>query len=102
MTQDSDQVRALRQRYKTSLLAKADSIKEQVHEIAVSEHANTQLLNALHADLHKLAGSSGMYGYTDIAELTRAAMQDIAEQSNSELLKHLRKLTDLLEHHAKR
>ncbi|MFT5572482.1 MAG: phage-related minor tail protein [Cryomorphaceae bacterium] len=102
VTQDSNQVQALRQRYKTSLSAKSESISEYVKNISASTQPNTPILNALHADLHKLAGSSGMYGYIDIAQLTRAAMQDIAEQSDSALLQRMRDLGDLLEHHAKR
>ena len=47
--------------------------------------------------LHKLVGSSGMYGYSDIAQLSRAAMQSNQRNDAQLLVEQLNKLRDLLQ-----
>ncbi len=79
--QDSPQVLALKERYKSSLEEKVQVLSD--HLIAIeSEEATLDELSELRSFLHKLAGSSGMYGYDDISAASREAML-VADQVDS-------------------
>lgn len=92
----SPQIQAIRERYKSSLPEKAELIAEQIDLISSSKAGS---LDECHGVLHKLAGSSGMYGYEDIALLCRSAMARVQDMDTIQLLNELTDLKDLLEKH---
>jgi len=98
MTQDSPQVQEIRARYKASLSDKARMINEYL--TAFQENSNDELLTQIRGELHKLAGSAGMYDYDDISSLARSGMVLIDEQSYDGLANQLQLLKDLLLQHA--
>jgi len=96
MSVDSPQIKAIKERYKASFPEKLvilQTLREAVENEADFEY--------VHEELHKLAGSSGMYGYDDIAGLCRLAMQytgkDSANRQPSKLLSTLGEVINLLE-----
>lgn len=79
-----DQIKALHERYRQSLNGKADSLDSLINEITVSapstkasQTKQKALLDELRDWLHKVAGSSGMYGYNEINTKSRALMTDL-------------------------
>ena len=76
MSSDSPQIVAIRARYKASFSEKKQLIDEYVERLS-DEPTDKLVLSELHGELHKLAGSSGMYGYDDISRLCREIMQEI-------------------------
>lgn len=93
----SPQIQALRERYKGSLPEKIQLITDHLNALTQSM---PNAIDESHGALHKLAGSSGMYEYDDIASLCRAAM-DSAENKDTDVLKsQLVSLIALLEKHA--
>ena len=69
---DSPQIQAIKQRYRESLKEKADMVAKFRSSIEVESQ-----FDLMKEELHKLAGSSGMYGYQDLADTCRAAMGSI-------------------------
>ena len=53
----------------------------------------SKLYEEIHGDLHKLAGSLGMYGYDDLALQARLAMQFSLDEQKQELDESLVKLS---------
>lgn len=108
MTSNSPQIESIKARYKASLNDKKKLI--DFHITNIEKHTNVpfsgsganDLFAQIHGDLHKLAGSSGMYDYLDIAEVSRNAMEDVASEDCSSLLDSLRKLSELLGSHFSR
>jgi HPt (histidine-containing phosphotransfer) domain-containing protein len=94
----SPQIQAIRERYKTSLPEKAELIAEQVDALSQS---NASAFDETHSALHKLAGSSGMYGYDDIAVICRSAMVSAQQKDTQLLIQQLSELIAMLEKHAK-
>lgn len=94
----SPQIQAIRERYKISLPEKAELIAEQVEALT---QADANAFEESHNALHKLAGSSGMYGYDDIAVLCRNAMLSAQKKDAQLLIQQLSELIALLETHAK-
>ena len=100
-------IQELKDRYKSSFVEKSVAISELL--LTISTGVSNPIKGAggsdkacieIHEYLHKLAGSSGMYGYQDIAQLSRAAM-DSSQQNDTQLLvEQLNKLRDLLEQDA--
>lgn len=93
----SPQIQAIRERYKISLPEKAELIAELLEELTQS---NLDAFANSHSALHKLAGSSGMYGYDDIAELCRNAMISAQQEDTQLLIQQLSELISMLEKHA--
>ena len=97
---DSDQVAAIKARYRQSLSEKAETVlgwraKIQAGVLLANERSE------LAEWLHRLAGSSGMYGYAEIATLTRQLMHraeggDVA----SSFIDEMKQLADLLKQQA--
>ena len=101
-TSESPQVAAIRARYQTSLMEKSQLIDNHAKAVnkANSEAAMQAATHELREDLHKLAGSSGMYGYTDISEVCRKAMRVVDNNVTDELESCLAELQDLIKVHA--
>lgn len=89
----SPQIQAIRERYKNSFPEKLTLVSGLVE--ALTELSPAAMDDA-HGALHKLAGSSGMYGYDDIATLCREAMVNVQRQERDELLVKLVELSALL------
>jgi len=79
--QDSPQILALKERYKNSLEEKVQMLSDYLVAIE-SDEATLDEFSELRGFLHKLAGSSGMYGYNDISAASREAML-VADQVDS-------------------
>ncbi len=103
---ESPQIQAIRSRYRASLNDKAQMIS--VHVKAISDiGVKTQSveqeklsLQSLRDDLHKLAGSSGMYGYDDVSVVCRDIMRAIDDADIKNAKQLLVELQQLLKHHA--
>ncbi len=100
MKAESDQVRALRSRYKESLPEKAALVREW-HLQETSGGISEAGVDELSSWLHKLAGSAGMYEYQEISDFSRSLMQSMPDLSSQELASRLKKLELLLEGAAK-
>lgn len=73
---ESPQVKALKERYKQSFVDKIELLNSQL--LSLNQGADNLLV--IHENLHKLAGSSGMYGYSDISDLCRQTMESVTAQ----------------------
>lgn len=96
---ESPQIKALKERYKVSFTEKVELLNQQ-RDIFADGNPSSQQLVELHQLLHKLAGSSGMYGYLDINVLCREIMGKIDVSNVADLVKQINKLTLLLEDHS--
>ena len=95
-TQESPQVAAIRARYQSSLKDKAEMLATHSAAVVSSKDNNLDVaLEALRDDLHKLAGSSGMYGYEDISKVCRHAMSAIDEEKLEDLDQYLHEAQQL-------
>lgn len=101
MNPESQQIKQLRHRYKGSLLEKADIVSEHLHSLLDMESPDESKLKTIRDDLHKFAGSSGMYGYDDIAGAAREGMAMIDDMNEVQLHHKLIALRNLLRGHAK-
>lgn len=94
--QESDQVRDLKLKYQRSLNDKADILANYasslLHDdggmLTVDDELQLELLD----ELHKLAGSTGMYGYDKLSQKCRKAMTFAQQQRIDKLYKALTKL----------
>ncbi|MFT4629365.1 MAG: HPt (histidine-containing phosphotransfer) domain-containing protein [Arenicella sp.] len=98
---NSDKIQKLRDAYKSSLLDKSTVITELLLMISAdASDSDTGIsdenLIEIHQYLHKLAGSSGMYGYPEIAQLSRAAIKSSERKAIQLLVEQLSELRDLL------
>lgn len=101
MSDESEQIQAIRSRYKHSLSEKSEQISQYLNSIMDVEDFSDQIFTDLHEHLHKLAGSSGMYGYDDVASHSRQAMQQIVNNDEAGLTSNLLALRNLLKQYAK-
>jgi HPt (histidine-containing phosphotransfer) domain-containing protein len=97
----SDKIQKLKDAYKSSLLDKSAIVSELLLKISADASnsdagISDENLVEIHQYLHKLAGSSGMYGYSEIAQLSRAAMQSSKCKAIRLLVEQLSELRDLL------
>jgi HPt (histidine-containing phosphotransfer) domain-containing protein len=102
---NTDKIQKLRDDYKNSLLDKSVIISDLLLMISTDASdsgasVSDKTLIELHQYLHKLAGSSGMYGYSEIAQLSRAAMQSSKRKATQLLTDQLGELRDLLKQSA--
>ncbi|MCH2189959.1 MAG: Hpt domain-containing protein [Gammaproteobacteria bacterium] len=72
MTEDSPQIQQLKVRYRQSFPEKLAIIRK-----ARSELLQENNITFAREELHKLAGSSGMYGYSELAANCRSAMEKL-------------------------
>ena len=92
---ESPQVQAIKERYRLSFSEKIDFLKT----LLLSLNNGVDNFVEIHESLHKLAGSSGMYGYDDISALCRQSMENSTAQDPVEVAENLRDIIMLLEHY---
>lgn len=98
MTSDSPQIAEIKLRYQQSFSEKTEIISEHLDALLGDD---TQIsLGDTREMLHKLAGSSGMYGYADISAVCRSAMERADQGDSSALANRLEHLKELLEQYA--
>ncbi len=95
---ESSQIQALKLRYKASIADKIELIQQQINSISASS-GDANSIEEAHQVLHKLAGSSGMYGYDDINLLCREVMSQFAGLDVDDTVKALNQIVELLEQH---
>lgn len=93
--EESQQVQAIRARYIASFPEKAEMVAACVSLVKAKSVTRENLLE-VKEHMHKLAGSSGMYGYKDICDVARSSMIAIDNDDSSSLLDDLEKLQELL------
>jgi len=96
---ESPQIQALKERYKASIPDKIELIREHV-ELVLAEPADSNFIDEAHQILHKLAGSSGMYGYDDVNVLCRDAMSRLDVNNIEGSVEALNKVVELLEQYS--
>lgn len=105
MAEESPQVRALKERYQQSLAEKSQTLGELIDRLASNKHQGMADIEAGDGDsiadyLHRLAGSAGMYGYDDIAQLARTAIADQRQGETDYLATNLAELRSLLDQYS--
>ena len=93
---ESPQVKALKERYKASFPEKIELLNEQLLSLSTQASEKSGFVE-VRESLHKLAGSSGMYGYDDISLSCRNAMSIIDEADTVGLSSGLKEVIRLLE-----
>lgn len=99
MKTDSPKIEEIQLRYKRSLIEKAQSFEQQLSKIVKTQHdpqKNEQNIRDVHGMLHKLAGSAGMYGYTEISDDSRSALDVCNTKDIDDLKIRLQRICDLL------
>ncbi len=96
--QDSPQVRAIRARYQQSFSDKASELGALQSALLEGRGENPE--SELNEYLHKLAGSSGMYGYSDLSQVCREAMAAIESGNDTNLARSLEQVQALLTEYA--
>ena len=97
---NSERIEELRLRYKRSLADKAEALALLSTRLAEQDHVSEEMQAEIHEYLHKLAGSSGMYGYTDIAGMCRRTLTELENQQITALPGQLERIRNLLQQHA--
>jgi len=92
MSADSPQIQQLKARYRESFPEKLEIILK-----ARSELLEDNNLTFAREELHKLAGSSGMYGYNDLASNCRRAMEKLDAGDSSSSLDAIDAVVEQLE-----
>ena len=101
MLNDSPQVQAIRARFRNSFDEKKQIIDTFLSNLEVFQKQGDDgllgdELESCHAELHKFAGSFGMYGYTEISGKCRAVMKAISNKKNDETITLLSEISVLL------
>jgi hypothetical protein len=96
---ESPQIKALKERYRASFPEKVELLRLQRDAITDGEISPQQRLQ-LNEVLHKLAGSSGMYGYHEINVSCRDIMAEIDVSDAAGLVDKITGLMLLLERHS--
>ena len=101
---ESPQIAAIRARYQSSLTEKLQLLSTRIDSLskARDEQASDLARQELRENLHKLAGSSGMYGYDDISLLCRSIMREISNNCVHDVLEHTTKLSALFDYYINR
>ena len=102
MLNDSPQVQEIKKRFLASFSDKRDVINAHIEAIENSKGlSDDKLLKAeldlSYAELHKYAGSFGMYGYDEISKACRCVMKLIEADEVLEMLTLMKILSTLLE-----
>ncbi|MFT6032139.1 MAG: chemotaxis protein histidine kinase CheA [Arenicella sp.] len=93
---ESQQIKNIKDRYKASFGEKIELLNHQ-RDILVADKAASEKLFEI---IHKLAGSSGMYGYDDISDLCRHIMAEADNSDADEIEASMAKLVTLFEHYS--
>lgn len=96
---ESPQVKALKGRYKASFPDKVELLRQQRETISEGQ-ISSQQRSQINEVLHKLAGSSGMYGYHNISVSCREIMAEIDVVDSASLISKISELMLLLERHS--
>lgn len=96
---ESPQVKALKERYRASFSEKIEALKQQCDAVADGQISSQQRLQ-VNEVLHKLAGSSGMYGYDDISASCREIMAEIDVATPASLVSKISVLILLIERYS--
>ena len=91
-----ESINEIKARYKSSFVDKKKIIDEFLSELDRSSGSATILYQKIHSDLHKLAGSLGMYGYDDMAVNARMGMEFADNEDKQSLEGSLKKLSVML------
>ena len=94
----TNKIQQLKDDYKDSLLNKSEYLNSLI--VAYSEQGDQTTSIEIQEFLHKLAGSSGMYGYQNISELARNTMQQLDLDDHAGISQQLIDLQKLLQQHA--
>jgi HPt (histidine-containing phosphotransfer) domain-containing protein len=72
---EKDEFEELMQEYRNSIPEKLSSIEKCIKEV----HAKGDLdsIQALHMAVHKIAGSAGSYGFSEVSEIALPLAQDL-------------------------
>lgn len=97
---ESSQVQAIRARYKHSLPDKVNMVSDLLFALTEPKTDLDEALNNINEDVHKLAGSSGMYGYDDVSNLAREVICHIENREMQQIEASLLELRNLLQQHA--
>ena len=90
---ESQQIKNIKDRYKASFGEKIELLNQQ-RDILVADNAASEKLIEI---IHKLAGSSGMYGYDDISDLCRLIMAKADNSDAAEIESSMDQLIALFE-----
>lgn len=101
MSSESQSIQTLLSRYKRSMPEKAEIVSKHLDMLFDNDGVSSEVMDEIRENLHKLAGSSGMYGYDDLAEITRNAMQTADKRNVTGLQQELMVIRNLLRQYAK-
>lgn len=87
-------VEQLKENYKKSLVEKAETLMTLYEDCKVEEGEQTR--SQLHNYLHKLAGSLGMYGFSELSDQSRSIMNDLHNKKLDEIEPELSRLVAFL------
>ena len=89
----SANIDAIQARYKASFSEKKMMIDGYRSQLLDESNNLSHLCEEIHGELHKLAGSLGMYGYDDLAVQARLAMRLSLTQEKESLDESLERLS---------
>ena len=97
MNSESKQIQVLRERYRDSLPEKSALITQHIQTLLDTNIDDlSEVFEEIRQDIHKLAGSLGMYGYSELAVIARRAMSIIDGDDKSGLEHELLNFRNLL------
>ncbi|RBP49258.1 Hpt domain-containing protein [Arenicella xantha] len=100
MSVESPTIVALKQRYKASLPEKIEELVLHIAALNAEGGNGRESLQELHGFLHRLAGSTGMYGYDDLSALCQSGIKFIQQEDLNNLAAELQRLREMLEQYA--
>jgi len=100
MDTDNPKLVQIKERYRLSLTDKAQSFKSKLDLLSKPEQDIEQTVYELKDMLHKLAGSAGMYGYSQISQDARSALDSCNQDDVDDLKVRLKRLQSLLRNSA--
>lgn len=95
----STSIEAIKDRYRHSLPDKANELRALIKKLKRDPVAEQALVNA-EAFLHRLAGSSGMYGYDAICECSQSSLGMLQQGQLAAAALAMQELTELLDRSA--
>ena len=93
---NADNINEIKARYKSSFVEKKKMIDDFRNDLVKISADQGDLFEQINADLHKLAGSLGMYGYSEMAEKARLGMKLSDNNEKQALLESLEALSSML------
>ena len=96
---NSASIAEIKQRYRNSMPDKASELTRLIATLSGVDMSAANLQET-HAYLHRLAGSSGMYGYDELSQCCQSTIVFIQHQRQAETIAGLQSLLELLEQYA--